>query len=49
LLFLRERQALLWEDWRKPLHPSGGSGFSDHRVLSSVVLAIFAVLSVIFR
>ncbi len=44
-----EAKTLVWENWREPLRPSGGSGLSDYRVLSGVILAIFAVLYVVFR
>ena len=44
-----EAKTLVWENWREPLRPSGGSGLSDYRVLSGVILAIFAVLYLVFR
>lgn len=44
-----EAKTLVWESWREPLRPSGGSGLSDYRVLSGVILAIFAVLYLVFR
>ena len=44
-----EAKTLVWENWREPLRASGGSGLSDYRVLSAVILAIFAVLYLVFR
>jgi len=41
---------LIWEDWREPLRgEAGGRGLGNYRVLTVVVLVVFAVLYVVFR
>jgi SSS family solute:Na+ symporter len=41
---------LVWEDWREPLRgEAGGRGLGNYRVLTVVVLVVFAVLYVLFR
>ncbi len=45
-----EARILVWEDWREPLRgEAGGHGLGNYRVLTVVVLVVFAVLYVIFR
>jgi solute:Na+ symporter, SSS family len=44
-----EARALVWENWTAPLRVRCGTGLSDYRVMSAVVLVIFVVLYVIFR
>ncbi|MDO8543390.1 MAG: hypothetical protein Q7S40_23375 [Opitutaceae bacterium] len=45
-----EAKPLVWEDWREPLRgEAGGRGLGNYRVLTVTVLAVFAVLYVIFR
>jgi len=44
-----EAEGLVWEPWTEPLRVKCGSGLSDYRVLSGVVLVVFVVLYLIFR
>jgi SSS family solute:Na+ symporter len=45
-----EARILVWEDWREPLRgEAGGRGLGNYRVLTVVVLVVFAALYVIFR
>lgn len=44
-----EAKALVWEHWTAPLRVKCGSGLSDYRVMSAVVLVTFVVLYLIFR
>ncbi len=45
-----EARLLVWEDWREPLRgQAGGRGLGNYRVLTVVVLVVFAALYVIFR
>ena len=44
-----EARPLVWENWSEPLRGKCGSGFSDCRLLSAVILAIFVVLYAVFR
>jgi SSS family solute:Na+ symporter len=44
-----EARSLVWENWTEPLRVKCGSGFSDYRVMSSVILVIFITLYIIFR
>jgi hypothetical protein len=44
-----EAQPLVWENWIEPLRVKCGRGLSDYRVVSAVVLVIFATLYVVFR
>jgi solute:Na+ symporter, SSS family len=44
-----EARLLIWEDWTEPLRAKCGSGLSDYRVMSAVVLLTFVVLYIIFR
>ncbi|HEY4415992.1 MAG TPA: sodium/solute symporter [Verrucomicrobiae bacterium] len=53
-LILREplkagAETLVWENWTAPLRGPCGSGLSDYRILSAVVLIIFVTLYFIFR
>lgn len=43
-----EARTLIWEHWSEPLRAKCGSGLSDYRLMSGVVLAIFVVLYVAF-
>lgn len=42
-------RSLVWEHWSEPLRVKCGSGLSDYRITSAVVLVTFLVLYVIFR
>jgi SSS family solute:Na+ symporter len=44
-----EARTLVWENWSEPLRVKCGSGLSDYRVMSGVILVIFIALYVIFR
>jgi SSS family solute:Na+ symporter len=44
-----EAQPLVWENWTEPLRVKCGSGLSDYRFVSAIVLIIFATLYVVFR
>jgi SSS family solute:Na+ symporter len=45
-----EARPLVWEDWREPLRgDAGGRGLGNYRVLTVVVLGVFATLYVAFR
>jgi SSS family solute:Na+ symporter len=45
-----EAKLLVWTDWREPLRgEAGGRGLGNYRVLTVVVLAVFAVLYILFR
>ena len=44
-----EARPLVWENWSEPLRAKCGSGFSDCRLLSAVILAIFVALYSVFR
>jgi solute:Na+ symporter, SSS family len=45
-----EARLLVWENWREPLRgDAGGRGLGDYRVLSAVILLIFAGLYLAFR
>ncbi|MBI2929172.1 MAG: sodium/solute symporter [Verrucomicrobia bacterium] len=44
-----EAKPLVWESWTEPLRVKCGSGLSDHRLLSGLVLVVFVCLYLIFR
>jgi SSS family solute:Na+ symporter len=44
-----EARGLVWESWNEPLQVKCGSGLSDYRVMSAVIVAIFATLYFVFR
>ncbi|MEI2726199.1 MAG: sodium/solute symporter [Verrucomicrobiota bacterium] len=44
-----EAKTLVWENWSEPLRVKCGSGLSDYRVISVVILLIFVTLYLIFR
>jgi SSS family solute:Na+ symporter len=44
-----EARPLVWEHWTEPLRARCGTGLSDYRVMSVVILVIFAVLYIVFR
>jgi solute:Na+ symporter, SSS family len=45
-----EARPLVWEDWREPLRGEAhGHGLGNYRILSGVVVAVFAVLYFAFR
>jgi SSS family solute:Na+ symporter len=44
-----EARPLIWESWTKPLRAKCGSGLSDYRIMSAVVLVIFIALYAVFR
>lgn len=44
-----EARGLAWENFTEPLRMKCGSGLSDYRVMSAVVLLIFATLYFVFR
>ncbi len=47
--FKVEAQPLVWENWTEPLRVSCGRGWSDYRVVSALVLLVFATLYVVFH
>jgi len=44
-----EAKTLVWDHWTEPLRVKCGSGLSDYRIMSAVVLVTFLVLYLIFR
>jgi SSS family solute:Na+ symporter len=44
-----EARPLVWEHWTEPLRVRCGSGLTDYRILSGLVLAVFLLLYLIFR
>jgi SSS family solute:Na+ symporter len=44
-----EAKSLVWENWTEPLRVKCGSGWSDYRLMSTVILVIFVTLYFIFR
>jgi SSS family solute:Na+ symporter len=44
-----EAEPLVWKNWSEPLRVRCGSGLSDYRVMSAVVLGIFLALYLVFR
>ncbi len=42
-------ETLIWENWTAPLRVKCGSGWSDYRFMSALVLIIFVTLYFIFR
>ena len=44
-----EAEPLVWKHWTEPLRVRCGSGLSDYRVMSAVVLVIFVGLYLVFR
>ena len=44
-----EAKALVWEHWTEPGRAKCGTGLSDYRVMSAVVLVTFVVLYLVFR
>jgi SSS family solute:Na+ symporter len=44
-----EARSLVWENWTEPLRVKCGSGLSDYRVVSVVIVVIFASLYIAFR
>jgi SSS family solute:Na+ symporter len=44
-----EAKSLIWEHWTEPIKAKCGTGLSDYRVMSAIVLVIFVVLYVVFR
>lgn len=44
-----EAEPLVWEHWTEPIKAKCGTGLSDYRVMSAIVLVIFVVLYVVFR
>ena len=44
-----EARDLVWENWTEPLRVKCGTGLSDYRVMSVVIVVIFAVLYFLFR
>jgi SSS family solute:Na+ symporter len=44
-----EARPLVWDSWSEPLRMKCGSGLSDYRVMSAVILLIFVVLYLVFR
>jgi SSS family solute:Na+ symporter len=44
-----EAKGLVWEHWTDPLRVKCGSGLSDYRIMSALVLVTFLVLYFIFR
>ena len=46
---IEEARMLVWEHWTEPLKARCGSGLSDYRIMSGVVLVTFILLYIIFR
>jgi hypothetical protein len=44
-----EAKDLVWENWMEPLRAKCGSGLSDYRIQSVIVILIFAALYITFR
>jgi SSS family solute:Na+ symporter len=44
-----EARALVWERWTDPLRVKCGSGLSDYRFMSALVVVIFVVLYLVFH
>jgi hypothetical protein len=44
-----EARNLIWETWTEPLRVKCGSGLSDYRVMSVVIIVIFSLLYIAFR
>jgi SSS family solute:Na+ symporter len=44
-----EARVLVWDNWSEPLLVKCGSGLSDYRVMSVVIIVIFVVLYIVFR
>jgi SSS family solute:Na+ symporter len=45
-----EARPLLWADWREPLRGQAhGRGLANYRILTAVVLIVFAALYALFR
>jgi SSS family solute:Na+ symporter len=45
-----EARPLIWQDWREPLRgQAGGRGLGNYRLAAGLVLAVFAVLYIVFR
>jgi solute:Na+ symporter, SSS family len=44
-----EAKGLVWEHWTEPLRVKCGTGLSDYRVMSGVVLIIFVALYLVFH
>jgi len=44
-----EAELLVWDSWLDPVRAKCGKGLSDYRVMSFIVVTIFAVLYFIFR
>jgi SSS family solute:Na+ symporter len=44
-----EARDLVWENWTAPLRARCGSGLSDYRVISAMIVVIFALLYIAFR
>ncbi|MEN9469034.1 MAG: hypothetical protein RL630_767 [Verrucomicrobiota bacterium] len=47
--FKEEAKDLVWDNWMEPLRGKCGSGLSDYRILSVIVLLIFITLYIVFR
>ena len=44
-----ESKPLIWAKWSEPIRQRCGSGFSDYRLMSGLVVVIFVVLYIVFR
>jgi SSS family solute:Na+ symporter len=44
-----EARVLVWDNWSEPLLVKCGSGLSDYRVMSVVIIVIFVILYIVFR
>jgi SSS family solute:Na+ symporter len=44
-----EAKPLVWEHWTEPLRVKCGSGLSDYRIMSGLVLVVFVLLYLFFR
>ena len=44
-----ESKPLIWAKWSEPIRQKCGSGLSDYRLMSGLVVVIFVVLYIVFR
>ena len=44
-----ESKPLIWATWSEPIRQRCGSGLSDYRLMSGLVVVIFVALYIVFR
>jgi len=44
-----EAKPLIWAKWSEPIRQRCGSGFSDYRLMSGLVVVTFVALYIVFR